>query len=262
MNRYLITAAAAVLTAASPAFAASPFDGTWKGDMAATQLSKKPNVYLLNGGTYSCPTCVPAISVPADAAFHPVSGSAYADKLAITVVDANTIKRVSMKGDKRASESTAMVSADGKSLTVDYNDMSAPNGVAMTGKSNFRRVAAAPTGAHMISGSWEQTNSTDVSDSQLVLTMALEGDTLRLSTPSGVTYAAKIGGPAVPVTGDPGWTSVTVKRDGKALIETDFHDGKTLGTYRMTVSADGKTLTTEANDLMTGKKSVYVARKM
>lgn len=255
-------AAVAAFALAAPALAASPFDGTWKVDPAASQMSTKPNILLVKGGTYSCPTCVPAIKVPADGKPHAVKGNPYYDMLAVTVVDASTVKRVSSKAGKPMGDSTLTVSPDGKTLTSGYNDLSAPNGVPVTGVIKSERVAAAAGGAHAISGSWKNVTASDVSESGTVFTMKLDGDTLTFSTPTGISYTAKVGGPQAPVTGDPGWTAVTLVREGaNTLLETDYRGTKKIGTYRMTVAADGATMTGESDNFLSGRKSVDVARK-
>src|SRR5215472_14870346 len=38
-------------------WAQSPFDGTWKIDMSKSKLPKKPDVYVLQNGTYECKSC-------------------------------------------------------------------------------------------------------------------------------------------------------------------------------------------------------------
>lgn len=260
MKSYLFAVAAVI--AVAPAIASSPFDGTWKADTAASQMSDKPVVYSLSGGSYSCSTCTPPVKIPADGKFHAVKGNPYYDMMSVTVVDANTVKRMSTKAGKPAGESTATVSADGKTLANAYTDLSATNGVPVTGTNRFERVGTPVTGAHAISGSWRAMKGNEASESGLVFTLALDGDTLKFSTPTGIAYAAKIDGPEAPVTGDPGWTAVTIKREGPmTLIETDYRDGKKIATYRMTVSADGKTLTGETENFLNGRKSVEVARK-
>ena len=40
-------------------FAQSPFDGTWKTNMAESKLSQKPYVFSVNNGMYDCESCVP-----------------------------------------------------------------------------------------------------------------------------------------------------------------------------------------------------------
>lgn len=262
MKSYLFAAAVAVIAAAAPAVAASPFDGTWKADTAASQMSDKPITYSLANGSYSCSTCTPPVKLPADGRFHAVKGNPYYDMMSVTIVDPNSVKRVSTKAGKPAGDSIATVSPDGGTLTTTYTDLSATNGVPVTGTNRFERVGTPVAGAHAISGSWRSTKGSEASESGLNFTLALDGDTLKFSTPTGIAYAARVDGPEAPVTGDPGWTAVKIKREGpNTLLETDFRDGKKLATYRMTVSADGTTLTGETENFLNGRKSVEVARK-
>jgi hypothetical protein len=246
----------------TPAAAQSVFDGTWKGDVAASQLSTKPSIFAVSGGKYTCATCKPTISIPADGAFHAVSDSPYYDEVAVAVVDPATLKRSARKGGKLVGETTMTLSTDGKTMTSAFSDTSADNGTPVTGTQVSERVAPAPAGAHALSGSWRATNSAQVSDSGLTFTFKQTGKTLSYSSPTGISYTATIGGEAAPVTGDPGWTWVKLKQSGaNTLVETDLYRGKPIGVYTMTVSADGKTMTTQANDLKFGKKSTLVATK-
>ena len=61
--------------------------------------------------------------------------------------------------------------------------------------------------------------------------------------------------------GDPGTTSVSLKRIGDSIEETDKRDGKVISVGKMTVSADGKTMTIEVDDKLHGTKATYVAVK-
>lgn len=265
MHKMILAGAAAVLAMVSaPVLAESVFDGTWKGDVKTGEPSKKPSTTVLKDGVYSCSTCVPAIKVAADGAFHAVAGSPYYDAMAVTVVDARTVKQATRKAGKTVGETTGVVSADGQTIAYSYNDMSAPNGVAVTGKGVEKRVAPAPKGAHASSGSWVATTTgTEVSDSGLLFTMAVASDdTVNFSMPTGVAYTVKVGGPEAPVTGDPGWTSVSIKRTGPAtLLETDYRAGKPITTLAMTVSPDGKRMTLVIDDLLRTKRSTFYAMK-
>ncbi len=261
MNAFLPCLIAATLSA-SPVAAQSVFTGTWKGDVAASQVSTKPSVFAITNGRYTCSTCKPVVDVLADGAFHPIVGNPYYDEMSVTIVDPVTIKRASRKGGKPSGDSTVTVSADGTSLSTAFTDMTAANGVPVTGTTKSERVAAGPAGSHATSGSWRATNSGEVSDSGLTFAFAVEGKTVKYSSPTGVAYAATIGGPAAPVTGDPGWTSTTVTQlSPDTLVETDFHDGKTLAIYTMTVSPDGRTMTSKVDDIKYGKKSTLIATK-
>jgi hypothetical protein len=61
--------------------------------------------------------------------------------------------------------------------------------------------------------------------------------------------------------GDPGTTSVSLKRIGDSIEETDMRDGKAISVARMTVSADGKTMTIDVDDKLHGTEATYFAVK-
>jgi len=250
-----LIAAAIVLTTATAA-SASAFDGTWKYDVKSLQVSKKPNVYVLSGGKYTCSTCVPAYTVAADGVFHKVAGNPYYDEVSVKALDAKSIKWASRKGGKPMSDNTRTVSADGKSMTIAFNDMTATNGVAVTGKNVVARAAAAPAGAHTTSGSWLDTTEAQVNDAGLLVTMKMTGKAMTLTLPTGVAYTATVDGPPAPVTGDPGWTTVSLKAPKPGtLIETDYRDGKPISVSTYTVAADGKTIRAGSDDILRKTKS-------
>ncbi|MGI4879577.1 MAG: hypothetical protein ACRYG4_19050 [Janthinobacterium lividum] len=257
MNRLTrITAAFVLLAAVAPATAASKFDGTWKVDLANQQVSTKPSVYLLTGGSYTCSTCVPAYIVKADGAFHPVAGNPYYDEVAVGVVDPRTITWKSRKGGKPMFESTRVVAADDATQTTAFTDMTAANGVAVTGKQTDKRAAAGPAGSHAASGSWLDTTAVEVNDAGVTVMLHLDGEKMTLKTPTGITYTTTIDGPQSPVVGDPGWTSVALKRTGPdTLVETDYRDGKAIGIYTYAMAADGKTIHADQQDLLHGTTS-------
>lgn len=249
MNRILFAAVAVLV--ATPALAASGFDGTWKYDVKSLEASKKPSVTLLSGGNYTCSTCTPAYTIKADGGFHKIAGNPYYDEVAVKVVDARTITWASRKGGKMASENTRTVAADGKTLTTKFNDMTYENGVAVTGTGVSERVAAGPEGSHAVSGSWVDTKNNEVAEVGLLMTMKMTGKAMTMTTPTGIAYTAVVDGPQAPVKGDPGWTSVALKMTGpKTLVETDYRDGKAIGIYTYTIAADGKTIKTDAQDLL------------
>jgi len=70
--------------------AATDINGTWKADIDSVQFDQKPDEMLLQNGTFSCKSCTPAYSVPADGAFHPVS-LPYADSDSVKLVDPPTL---------------------------------------------------------------------------------------------------------------------------------------------------------------------------
>lgn len=227
--------------ATATAAAGEGIEGTWKADLSTVQLDEKPSAYLLKDGSYSCSTCVPPLTVAADGAFHPVADRPYYDSMSVKVVDDKTVTMVRKKGDRISSETTMTLAADGNTLTFDVNDMSTANAPPVKVKGTETRVAAAPAGAHGISGSWKTAKYDSVSDEGLTWSFDLEGDMLSMSSPSGTSYSAKIGGPAVPLKGDTGGTTIAVERlADNSYRETSTRDGKVVNVSTYTLGADGK----------------------
>ena len=108
----------AALCASTAAQAQSPFDGTWRTDLAKTSFSPKPIIFYISHDWYHCVSCTPSFDVAADGQDHAVAGQAY-DTIAVTVVDDHTIKTITKKGGKIIGEQTRKVSDDGKILTVE-----------------------------------------------------------------------------------------------------------------------------------------------
>ncbi len=235
------------------ATAQSAFDGTWKTDLSKLQMPKKPDVYLLQDGMYHCKTCVPPFDIKADGQDQKVTGHPYYDTVSIQVVDDRTIEETEKKDGKTVITSKTIVSADGKSAAFEFNDSSASSAEPVTGKGEQTRVDKGPAGSHAISGSWRTVKFENISDNGLMFTLKADGDTLNMSSPTGQSYSAKLDGTDAPYQGDPGTTSVSVKRLSKnAFEETDKRDGKVIGVAQFTVSADGKTMTVEFADKLRG----------
>jgi hypothetical protein len=244
------------------ASAQSNFDGTWKADLSKSQLSKKPDVYLLQNGMYECKTCVPPIKIKADGEDQPVTGHPYYDTMSIKIVDDHSIEETDKKDGKTVITSKTVVSDDGKKAGFEFTDRSATNADPVTGKGEIMQVAKGPAGSHAVSGSWRTTKLENFSDNGLTITFKTEGDSLTMTNPTGQTYIAKLDGTEAPYKGDPGTSSVSVKRMGKNIIvETDKRDGKPISVVRMTVAAGGKTMTIAVNDKLHGTTSQFVAEK-
>jgi hypothetical protein len=85
---------------------------------------------------------------------------------------------------------------------------------------------------------------------------------LTMTTPTGQSYTAKLDGTEARYKGDPGTTSVSVKRTGKdSFEETDIRDGKVISVAQNTVSPDGKTMTVAVTDTLHGTTSKFEAKK-
>src|ERR1700733_6015315 len=89
-----------------------------------------------------------------------------------------------------------------------------------------------------------------VSDNSVLITYKIEGDSLTMSEPTGQSYVAKLDGTEAPFKGDPGLTTVSVKRiDKNTIQETDKRDGKAIYVIHMTISADGKSIAFTSQDV-------------
>jgi len=243
------------------AWAQSPFDGTWKIDLSKTKLPKKPDVLLLQDGVYECKTCAPPIKVKADGQFQPVSGNPYVDMEKVTVIDDRHVNSESQKAGKQMSTVKRSVSDDGNTLTEEWTYSGNPTGGTVSGTDTMTRVAKGPAGSNAVSGSWREAKSDVATADALLFTYKGGGDSLSMTTPTGQSYDAKLDGKDVPYVGDPGTTSVSLKRIGDSIEETDKRDGKVISVSKMTVSADGKTMTILVDDKLHGTTSTYIAVK-
>jgi hypothetical protein len=244
------------------AMAQSAFDGTWKIDLGKVHMPAKPDVLVLQNGTYQCKTCTPPISVKADGNDQSVTGHPYYDSIAIKVVDDHTIQETDKKNGKVVATSTIAVSADGKTAAVDFTDSSDTNASPVSGKATLSRVAPGPAGAHAVSGSWRNTKMQSLSDNGLVMTFKVDGDHLNMTTQTGQSYNAKMDGTEAPYQGDPGITSVTVMKTGtSSFTETDKRNGKPISVAEVKIAPDGQTMNVVVHDKLRGTTTTFVANK-
>jgi hypothetical protein len=263
MKRLLFALAFAALFTPSLATAQSPFDGTWKIDMNKVDFPRKPDVFLLQNGMYSCKTCTPPYEIKADGTDQAVAGHPYYDTVAIKVINDHQIEETDKKNGKVVGNSTSTVSSDGKTLMFSFTDQSnTNNGPPVTGKGEATREAKGPAGSNAISGSWRTTKIENLSDNATVWTYKVSGDQITMTNPTGQEYTAKLDGTDSPMNGDPGITSVSVKMLGKDTYEeTDKRDGKVIGVLRMTVESDGKTAKLAYDDKLQNRTTRLEATK-
>lgn len=241
-------------------FAQSPFDGTWKTNMAASKLSQKPVVFSINNGTYDCSSCVPKVNVKADGQDQAVTGQTY-DTVSVQVVDPNTVQFVFKKGGKTTSEATRSVSADGKMLTVTSTNYPADGSQPFKVESKLARVGKAPAGSNGTSGEWRIQNVSEDS-AGLTTTWKVSGDEVTMTRGSGMTWTAKFGGGEVPVKGTYANETVSVKKLNDRGIEVTYtRDGKLYVMDKVTVASDGKKITDVEENKWTGRNSTYVDEK-
>jgi hypothetical protein len=123
-------------------------------------------------------------------------------------------------------------------------------------------VSAGPSGSHAVSGAWRTSKVNTVSNNGLTVTYQGTDNGLKMSDPNGNSYDAKFDGKDYPINGDPGHTLVSLKRIGNDTIEeTDKRDGKVVGVFRMTVSADGKSINASYTDKQRGTTTAFTMEK-
>ena len=260
MKSLVIVALLGALLMPSTLMAQSAFDGTWKVDVDKVHTPKKPDVLLLENNMFECRTCVPPIKIKADGQDQPVVGNPYFDSMAVKVVDDHTVERTEKKAGKVVLTAQTTVAADGKTASFEFTDNTSSNGATVTGKGSMIRVAKGPAGSHAVSGSWRTASYGDVSDNGLSFTYTVAGDKVSMSTPTGQSYEATFNGADAPYRGEPGTTSVSVKKLGKNVIqETAKRYGKVTSISKMTVTADGKTMEIAVTDKLHGTTMSFVA---
>ena len=257
MNRFVMSA---LLLAPAAALAASALDGTWKARMDSVKVTGKPDVYVIAAGTYSCASCDPPVDkLPADGAWHKVSGHAYYDELQVRIVDPHTIEVSQRQNGKTVATSTMTVAADGKSFTSKFTSYQGTQ--PATGSLSEKRVAAGPPGSHALSGSWLQDQMSDANDAVSIVSYAMTADAFSMQS-NGQSYNAKFDGKQYPVTGDPGNTKVALKKlDERTVEETDYRQGKVVDEIHIAAAADGKTVHLTDKDLAHGQTTTLILDK-
>jgi hypothetical protein len=245
------------------ASAQSALDGTWKVDMNKVDFPKKPDVFVLENGMYSCKTCTPPYEIKADGMDQAVSGHPYVDMIAIKVLNDHSIEETDKKNGKVVGTSTTTVSPDGKTMMFTFSDSSNTNGgPPVTGKGEAVLVAKGPAGSNAISGSWRTSKIENMSDNATEWSYKVSGEMITMTNPTGQSYTAKLDGTDAPMKGDPGISSVSVKMMGKdTLEETDKRDGKVIGVFKVTVAGDGKTAKASFDDKLQNRTTNFDATK-
>jgi len=241
MKKMLIGGVLLALLLPVQVMAQSAFEGTWKVDINKVKASNKPLVVTLKGDEYTC-NCTPPIKIKADGADHPVTGHLSFDSDSVKIVDDHTIVDTAKKAGVVVNTRITTVAPDGKTATFESvnNRPSGPTTV----KGTLTRVKPGAAGSHAIAGSWLTSSYQSATESMMSYTYKIDGDTVTMTNPQGESYTAKLDGKAVPYKGDPDTDTIAVKMVGDALQETTVKDGKETSVAKMTVSPDGKTMTT------------------
>jgi hypothetical protein len=243
-------------------FAQNGMDGTWKIDLNKAQMDTKPRVFELKNGMFSCSTCDPKINIKADGQEHKITGSPYADSEKVMVVDDHKVEVVSTKDGKLAYRATMTISADGKTMTRHYEGHPEGSAQEVSITSMLTRIGEPETGAAAISGSWKVDKLESASGNWLTFTLASTGDGVNYKASTGESYSAKFDGKDYPYHGDPGTTSVSLKKiDDHTFEETDKRNGEVVSVSKISLSQDGTALTMVSQDMHRGTSDTFVAER-
>jgi hypothetical protein len=262
MKRVLCRALMILWLPLAQSMAQSPFDGVWKAQPTEIDSPREPEVYLLQDGTYRCPTCDPPLGIRADGRDQKITGEPCYDTVSLKVVDDRTTVETDKRHGKTVGTAKMTVSSDGNSATIDWAASCNAKGDVVGETFILSRVAKGPSGSHAVSGSWQIVKRANMSANAMVGTLKLDGDTFSFADPAGMSYAAKLDGTETPIKGDLSNTMVSVKRIGENTIEeTDKQNGKVVEVIRFTPSADGKTMTIVMENKVKGGTRQFVAHK-
>lgn len=135
---------------------------------------------------------------------------------------------------------TDTVSTDGNTLTQVVKDTTEAE--AVTFENVSRRIAPAPPGAHLVSGSWKIFKESR-SKNSTIISYRCTAEGFSAETPLGEKLDAKFEGKYYLIEDDPARTMVAVKLiDRNTVEQTNRRDGKIVFVVRLTVTADGKTI--------------------
>jgi hypothetical protein len=257
---------AVVALGATSVFAQSAFNGTWRANNASMEY-RGSNHYSLQNGIWRCSTCVPRIAIKADGHEYRINsslyyGAPYAEMESVREVSDRSIEITDKISGKVVSINKLSASDDGKTLTTEWKEIS-DNGKESGGKFDSERVGATAAGAsNKVSGQWRPIR-TNTSEDIITSTYEVTADGLAMSDPTGDSYTAKFDGKEYPFKGDPGITSVSVKKiDENTVEETYLRKGKVITVARMSVDPDGKTMKVAVEDKLRNATISWTADKL
>jgi hypothetical protein len=247
------------------AFAQDAFNGTWRANNQSMEYHGA-NQYSLQNGIWRCDTCVTKIVIKADGRDHRINsslyyGAPYADMESVREVNDHSIEITDKLNGKIVVTDKFTTSDDGKTLTTDWKTIS-QSGDLNEGQFESQRVGDVPAQGNKVSGEWRPVK-TNTSEDEITTTYKVTVDGLSMSDPTGDFYTAKFDGREYPYKGDPGITSVSLKRIDKHTIEeTDLRKGKVITVSRMTVDRDGKTMRITVEDKLRNATISWTAYKL
>jgi hypothetical protein len=218
--------------------------------MDTLHFSGPPEEYVLKDGIFHCLSCDPKVDVRMDGSEQKVTGHPNFDTISVRVVDSSSVDFAYKKDGKPTFACRETVSTDGQSMTEEFTNTVETETV--TGKAGFTRVSKGPVGSHALSGEWRMETVRNATRAGTLTTCQTTPGGMKFSDGSQ-SYEAKF---------DDAESPVSLKLiDDYTIEETSGQDGKVVGSKRMTVSKDGKSMRVEAADKKRGSTMTYTAEK-
>jgi hypothetical protein len=250
-----------LLITSLPVLAQSAFNGTWRLNTNDAQVNVTQK-FLLKDGLYSCSACDPPIKdFKADGQPHTATGSPYYDAITVRVIDDRTVEFTSTKNGKPAEHSKLTVAEDNKKATRDET-FTSESGQQNHETDLWKRTENGPPGANKISGTWQPEKIENASNSLRDTTYRVTKNGLAMHDGQGDSYDAQFDEKDYPYNGDPGTTSVSLKKiDDNTIEESDKRNGKVITIWRMTVEPDGRTMKLAIQDKIHNSTLSFTATK-
>jgi hypothetical protein len=237
-----------------------PFNGSWKLNPDKSKPSAQPIVFVTSNGIYDCTSSVPQVHVEADGNDQPIAGLPH-DTIAVKVIDSRTIKLTLKKDGKLISEQIRSASQDGQTLHVKVTTYTSQGAQYTVGDSTSERVGKPLPDANLSSGSWV-TQKVSLTGNSLVTTYTETDSELHMLAPTGVTWTAKFDGNDYPVKGTSNPQSVALRKINDHAIELTVKEkGTIIWIETLTISADGRTMTTVHQSKLGGGTSRWLSTK-
>lgn len=257
-TKLLALAAVLLLVPLSTLAAESPLHGIWLVESASLNASGN-HAFVVHDGMYSCQSCSPSYSIPADGAFHAIPSGPTRDELAVLVINPQHVQITERKDGLLVANAIHRVSDDGASKRVELQDHTGKQPVIS--RYVYARMESPPNGAHAVSGAWNATRYEHLSNSGRFFTLAVNGNRLRMSNPQGQGFDAVVDGPRAAFTGSPIVTSVSVKKLTPHRIRvTYFNDGQAVGMSTYHVLPNGVEMKVKHENPVDGSELTYTAR--
>ncbi len=243
------------------AFAASPFDGTWKTDYKSGHIIKNAEWgWEFKDGKYRCTkTCYEHMDeVATDGKDHPITNHTVSDHLAVDLQGDSTAVLTYKKGKTVVVKCTLAANADGTRLTQTCTDYTGTKPVENS--STLKRVGKAEPGVHKASGVWTAEDGT-WTGTDVTMTLMATADGIKI-TQNGVVIDAKFDGKEYPSQNDPSHQTNLFRKVSDREIEWQQKlRGKPFGVDVLVVNPDGQSILDTYTGLLDDTKNSVVLRK-